>query len=224
MRLPLFILVALCGSVAWAQSSVAIDQLEMSARRHLAARDVTSALADYEKLSELAPSNAGYEDEIGFLLAATNRAPEAIPHFERATALNPKLAEAWFHLGVARAMLQQPAGIGDLEKAVALVPANADYRYRLGIAYKEAGRYGDAIPQLRVAAKAMPGKSAIWGALGEALQHRGQFKEARDSYGRAVTLDPANTAVRNSYAAMLIKCGDPAAGLSQFKKNSRARA
>ncbi|MBV8897429.1 MAG: hypothetical protein JO051_13015, partial [Acidobacteriaceae bacterium] len=94
MRLPLFILVALCGSAVWGQSTAAIDQLEASAHRHLADRDVASALADYQKLSELAPSNAGYQDEIGFLLAATNRASEAIPHFERATTLNPKLAEA----------------------------------------------------------------------------------------------------------------------------------
>lgn len=217
MRLAPLILVALSSSGLWAQTS-SVQQLEVSARQHLAARDVAAALSDYEKLAELIPQSADYQDQIGFLLAATNRAAEAIPHFERATALNPKLAQAWFHLGVARLILQQPSGIADLQKAVALDPANADYQFRLGTADKEAGRYADAVVQLRAAAQKMPNKSAVWLSLGEALQQQSQFKQARDAYGRAVQLDPASTPARNGYASMLIKCGDPAGGLVQFRK------
>jgi superkiller protein 3 len=218
MRRSLFILVAFAGLALWAQSNAAIQQLEASARSHLAARDAVSAVADYEKLAQLVPQSADYQDEIGFLLAAMNRAREAVPHFERATQLNPKLARAWFHLGVARLILQQPSGIAALEKAVALEPANPDYHFRLGTAYNDAARYGEAIVQLRLAAKGMPAKSAVWALLARALEQRGEFKQARDAYGEAVTLDPGNTVLRNSYGYMLVKCGNPTAGLVQFKK------
>jgi hypothetical protein len=47
--------------------------LEADAQRHLAAKDAGAALADYKKLAQLAPGSAAYQDQIGFLLAATNR-------------------------------------------------------------------------------------------------------------------------------------------------------
>jgi tetratricopeptide (TPR) repeat protein len=204
MRRYGFVLVAFHASALWAQSDAAIAQ-------------AVGALADYQKLAQLVPQSADYQDQIGFLLAATNRSSEAIPHFKRATELNPKFAQAWFHLGIARLITQQPSGIADLEKATSLDPANADYHFRLVTAYADIGRFADAIPHLRIAAKSLPGKSDIWRKLGDALQQQGQFKQARDAYRQALTLDPSNTALRNSYATMLVKAGNPAAGLVEFK-------
>ena len=96
--MPLLYPVA-CGALLFAQSSVA--DLEALARQRLAARDAGGALAAYQKLAALVPKSAVYQDQIGFLLAATNRSAEAIPHFQRATELDPKMAQAWFHLGAA---------------------------------------------------------------------------------------------------------------------------
>ena len=70
----------------WAET---VPQLEAEARQRLAARDPNGALAAYEKLAGRVPKSAAYQDEIGFLLAATNRSSEAIPHFRRATELDP---------------------------------------------------------------------------------------------------------------------------------------
>jgi Flp pilus assembly protein TadD len=83
------------------QLSATVPQLEAEARQRLAARDASGALAAYEKLAELVPKSASYQDEVGFLLAAINRSPDAIPHFRRATELDPRMAQAWYHLGVA---------------------------------------------------------------------------------------------------------------------------
>lgn len=190
----------------------------MEARARLASGDAATALADYQKLASLVPTSAAYQDQIGFIFAATNRTSDAIPYFERATNLNPKLAQAWFHLGVARLILKQRAGIADLEKAIALDPGDADYRLRLGLADGEAGRYADAIVQLRAASTKYATNAQLWASLGQALQQQGRFKEARDAYREAVNLEPASTSDRNGYAAMLIKCGDFTGGLAQFKK------
>ena len=90
-------LIALCLDLT-AQESQSVQQLESVAREKLAAHDTQGALAAYEKLAELAPRSAAYQDEIGFILAATNRGPEALAHFQRATELDPRMAQAWFHL------------------------------------------------------------------------------------------------------------------------------
>ena len=49
--------------------------------------DAAGALAAYERAAELAPQAAEIQDEIGFLMAATNRAAEAKTRFERAIQL-----------------------------------------------------------------------------------------------------------------------------------------
>jgi predicted Zn-dependent protease len=67
----------------------------------LAAHDASGALEAYQKLAKLVPQSAGYQDEVGFHLAATNRTTSAIPYLQRATELDPKMAPAWYHLGAA---------------------------------------------------------------------------------------------------------------------------
>src|ERR1022692_714867 len=114
-------LALLCLSLRLAaQTGATVPQLESTARERLAAKDANGALAAYEKLAVLAPKSAEYQDQIGFLLAATNRSSDAIPHFQKAAELDPKMAQAWYHLGVALALTKQTgAAVNALQKAVA---------------------------------------------------------------------------------------------------------
>src|SRR5260370_10878972 len=63
--------------------------------------DAASALHAFEQALSLDPQSAEIEDEVGFLLAAMNRASDAMPHFVRAIEIDPSFASAHFHLGVA---------------------------------------------------------------------------------------------------------------------------
>ncbi len=63
--------------------------------------DAAAALQAFEKALSLDPKSPQIEDEIGFILAATNRRDEAIAHFEKAIQLDPRFASAHYHLGVA---------------------------------------------------------------------------------------------------------------------------
>src|SRR5580658_9745773 len=176
LRLSIF-----CLSLSLAAQTV--DQLESTARERLAAKDANGALAAYEKLGALVPRSAAYRDQIGFLLAATNRSSQAIPHFQRATDLDPKFAPAWYHLGAALALTKQTeSAINALQKAVALAPGQADYRDRLGLA---------------------------WATLGDSHQQQHRYKEARNAYREALRLNPANDLARNSYGNALVRSGDP---------------
>jgi tetratricopeptide (TPR) repeat protein len=188
----LWLIKALYFCLSLSLAAQTVQQLESTARERLAAKDANGALAAYQKLAALVPKSAEYEDQIGFLLAATNRSSEAIPHFQRATELDPKMAQAWYHLGVALALTKQTApAVNALQQAVSLAPGHADYRDRLALA---------------------------WATLGDAHQQQHRYKEARDAYRQSLKLNPNNDLARNSFGNALVRSGDPAAGLKEFRR------
>src|SRR5260370_25785540 len=63
--------------------------------------DAAAALQAFEKALALDPKSPQIEDEVGFILAATNRRDEAIPNFERAVQLVPRSAPELYRLAVA---------------------------------------------------------------------------------------------------------------------------
>src|SRR5260370_21206269 len=94
--------------------------------------DAAAALRAFEKASSLDPKSAEVEDEIGFLLAATNRQSEAIPHLIKAAQLDPSFAPAHYHLGVAYWLAKDPdRSIPELALAVQPPPPDAASRNRL---------------------------------------------------------------------------------------------
>src|SRR5262249_31698079 len=99
-------LLVLASLPAFAQQS--LQQIEAQARQLTAHGDAAGALAEWQKAESLDPKSARVQHEIGFLLAVLQRQPEAVTHLERAVELDPKLAVARYHLGVAY-WLQQDA-------------------------------------------------------------------------------------------------------------------
>lgn len=207
----------LCFSLA-GQTPDTMQQLEAAARQKLQAHDVAGALAAYQKLAELKPGAAEYPDEIGFLFAATGRNNEAIPYFRRATALNQRMAVAWYHLGASLMIAHQDeAGIKALQQAVQLTPDSGEYHFRLGSAYLDTGHDAKASVELAAAAKQMPQNAKIWESLGIAYQRQKRLGQARDAYRNALTLDAKNSIIRDNYAYTLVATGDPTGALREFQ-------
>src|ERR687883_407433 len=119
-RLPLAVLI--CGT-ALAQSPA--DDGE--ARRLVAEGRASEALAAYQELAGKFPHVARYEDQIGFILAATRQTNAAIPHFERAIAIDRTFAPAHYHLGVAFWLTsEKERAIEPLRRAAELSPESGD--------------------------------------------------------------------------------------------------
>src|SRR5262245_62287842 len=86
-----------------------LAQIEAKAAELKARGDAAGSLAEWTRAAALNPKSARIQDEIGFLLAVLQRHQEALEHLERAVQLDPRLAIAQYHLGVAYWLQQNPA-------------------------------------------------------------------------------------------------------------------
>src|SRR5438093_314355 len=119
-----------CVLLAGAETA---EDLARQGREFKAKGDAASALRAFERAASRDPNSAAIQDEIGFLLAALNRRTEAIPHLEKAVALDAKFAPAHYHLGVAYWLEGNPdRSVAELLAATRLGPSDAEYRFRLG--------------------------------------------------------------------------------------------
>src|SRR5438132_1090078 len=89
-RVPMASLRILCTVIVFVLQAGAENAADWvrQARDFKAKGDAASALRAFERANSLDPASAEIEDEIGFLLAATNRQSEAIPRFQKAVQLD----------------------------------------------------------------------------------------------------------------------------------------
>jgi tetratricopeptide (TPR) repeat protein len=103
------------------------------------------ALPEFEAELALNPHDAAAEYQIGQILLAQQKPDAAAPRFARAIDLNPEFPEPLIALGKLRLDAKRHAeAIGLLERAVRLLPKSEAARYSLMMAYRNAGRTGDA--------------------------------------------------------------------------------
>ena len=121
------------------------------------------ALEALDKSLKLAPRNAQALALKGFLLAAQNRAGEAIGWFDQALAVDSALGNAWLGRGLCRIRRGDArGGREDLLVAAALEPQRAGLRSYLGKAYADAGDYPRAGKELQLAKKLDPNDPTAW--------------------------------------------------------------
>jgi tetratricopeptide (TPR) repeat protein len=103
------------------------------------------AQREFEAELKLNPADAAAEYETGQVLLVSQAPSEAVKHFERAVAITPDFAEALQALAKVRLDAKQYGeAIILLENVVRLQPANESAHYSLMLAYRNAGRSGDA--------------------------------------------------------------------------------
>ena len=105
----------------------------------------TGAAKSSKRNWRLNPSDAVAEYQVGQILAAEQKKPEAAAHFERAAELRPDFPEALIAVAKLRSEAKRYAeAIALLERAVKLQPRNETAHYNLMLAYRNAGRAADA--------------------------------------------------------------------------------
>ena len=149
-----------------------------------------SAIADFNKASELAPDAPDPYINRGTALEGLGRWQEAIADYNKALALDPKDPLALNNRGNAETGLGEwEAAIADFKQAADLAPNYAFARANYALALYQTGQTTEAIRTMRNLVRKYPQFADMRAALTAALWVQGNQGEAESQWVSAVGLD-----------------------------------
>jgi len=96
-------------------------------------------------------------------------------------------------------------------------PANGFARYNLALAYADAGRHAEALPEFAAALPLLASAAPVHNNLGNSLVALGRSAEARTHFEAALRLDPGYVNARYNLGNLLLATGDKPGALAQFR-------
>jgi len=151
-----------------------------------------AAIAHYQKVLALDPTNGVAEAQIGADLARLEGCTPAMPHFEAAIRLNPTIIGPFLNLGMCAALQGDNAlALRSFEAAVRLRPEDLVPLEGLALALsKFPERLPEAIQQFKVAIGFHPRDAKLRGDFGLLLASIGQSEEAIEQLQAVLELEP----------------------------------
>lgn len=171
--------------------------LELVARTAFRVGEYEKAIGYYRRLIDADPRRVQPLYQIGIASLRLGNVDDARAALEQVVARSPTNVLAQFNLGVARF---QSGDVGvalrDFQAASGLAGSDPVVLRRLGAAAIDAGQFWLATDVLDRAVAANPTSAPAW--IDKARAHRasGQIDPARQSYTRALELDPTNDRIR----------------------------
>ena len=169
----------------------ALNQLLNAAQAAIDRKDFEAAAQDYRDYLAKKPDDAIVHYDLGYAYSALNRAADAKSEYERAIALDPKMAAAHLNLGATLLESDPAAAVEPLKKAAELTPEDARTKWVLGTALERSGKLDDAIEAYRSAEKLDAADIKIRLSLAHALAAGGRAGEAEAEYRAALDLHGA---------------------------------
>ncbi|HTJ21465.1 MAG TPA: protein kinase [Gemmatimonadaceae bacterium] len=143
------------------------------------------AEGDYRRVLSLDPNNASVHQAYGELLLLNRRTNEALAQLKRATELDALSSSAFGSYAMALAVAREPdAAVVAARRAMELDSSLVATRIMLGTVYLQAGRYGDGVRELEVAAALDTSSARTTGLLAYAYARSGMPDRARVLAGR----------------------------------------
>jgi tetratricopeptide (TPR) repeat protein len=121
-----------------------------------------AAIAAWQKVLELDPSDAKAHNNLGIHLLQVGGLDAAITHFQKAVELSPEYGNAQSNLGIA--LLQKgrfDAAVPHLQKALEINPTQAQNHLNLGNAFYVQGRIPEALASWRAGLRVEPNHLAL---------------------------------------------------------------
>lgn len=215
------------------QISEATDLFNQALELH-SAKKFDEALLLYRKAVDLQPKNANFLYGLGTLYSYKKEYDEAIQLFEKAAGLAPKEADYPYAIGTAfQAKENFDKAISWYQKAVALAPDNKDFQKVLvqcqdiksaplmDSAYKmhTSGKIVEAVKLYQQGLAISPSNAPGWTNLATAYQDNEDFAKARETFKKALDLDPKSQAENWFYIALLDDhLGQGAKALESYQK------
>jgi tetratricopeptide (TPR) repeat protein len=124
-----------------------VDELLSAAEAAEDEGDWEEAERGYERYLSARPADAVARFNLANVLCALDRRVDAAGQLQRAVALDPAFAEAWYNLS--RLAPDRSQARSCLKRALAADPAYADALYNLAFSYVAEDRYAEALPLLQ---------------------------------------------------------------------------
>jgi len=185
----------------------ALNDLLNAAQAAINKHDYAAAAQSYQDYLTKKPDDATVHYDLGYVYSALNRPADAEGEYERAIAIDPKMAAAYLNLGVTLLGSDPGAAVEPLEKAAELSPQDLRTKWLLGTALEQSGKLPAAIEQYQAASKLDGANFKIRFALGHALLLAGRPADAEVEYRAALTLQGTSADLADAHrglAAVLI--------------------
>ena len=169
----------------------------------------------YRAILQTHPAHPDASHNLGLIAVSANAVDDALPLFETALEINPRVEQFWFsyidvlirlgRLDSAKAVLERSKVLGfhvekleplnrKLASATNRAPtsevADAEVYRTLGVALRVLGRLGEAEASYRKAITLNPNYVEAHFNLGNTLKKLNMLSEAEESYSRAIDLQP----------------------------------
>jgi tetratricopeptide (TPR) repeat protein len=128
--------------------------------------------------------------ELGYADAQLQHNDDAKTEFDRAIAIDPKMAEAHLNLGLLVLESDPAAAATEFSSAADLTPTESRPRFLYGLALEHSGKLDQALAQYQKAAQLAPNEYEIAFALARALISLHRAAEAEPEFRHAVALKP----------------------------------
>lgn len=184
-------------------AAVELNRLLAAAQDAVSQQDYATAARDYQTYLAKKPDDAVVHYDLGYAYTALQRPADAKMEYEKAIALDPKMASAYQNLGLTLIPSDPAAAIEPLQHAAELMPADARTKWLLGVALEAAKKDTLAIEQYEAAAKLDSKSVDIRNSLGFALLRNGRAGDAETVFHEAIALQPSGEAANQAHKGLL---------------------
>lgn len=158
----------------------------------VATGNLDQAAAKMKTAIFVAPREAALHDDLGSIYAQQKQWSSARQEFAAAVHINPSLANAHLHLGLAMQALGQPDGLKELARGSQLAPENNAVAFEYAKALTNSGQDDAAIPVLQGILSRNPNAIDAIYELALALQRSNRASESVDLFNRVIVVQPEN--------------------------------
>ena len=167
-----------------------LNDLLDEAQRDIDANQFEAALTPLQKFLNEKPDVAWAHFQLGYVYTALKRTDEARAEYERATALDPKMSEAFLNLGILLTAKDSAAAVAPLHRAVDLLPAQSRPRFLLGLAEERSGDIPAAVESYESALRLDPRDIETVIHLGSLYVGLKRYSEAETKFRAALETQP----------------------------------
>lgn len=168
------------------------------------------------------PSDLTSHFNLGLLLQALNRHPEAISHFQQVIQSQPNNFIALANLGTSLSQTGKiEEAISAYQQALQIQPNYATAQSKLASILIARGQFDEAITHLQQVITTRPNDADAYNSLGSALAMKGNWTEAAKNFIQAVRVNPANAEAHYNLGYVLAFMGQRDQAIIYYEKSLR---